>query len=329
MKRALVLFITTISILALSACVETTIDCETGYILEGTKCIVDEKDEPDVVEEPQQEVDKDESNLMLFNMDYDGIKREFTLYAPKGIEDDAPLVVMLHGFTGNASSFMSYSKMNDIADIHKFAVVYPQGSVIANTTHWNAELSFTTVDDVGFLVAMVEYLQEEYNFSTENTFVSGHSNGGFMSYTLACNATNTFKAIGSYAGLMSGETWDTCDASEPISILQIHGTSDIVVPNDGTMTTYGGWGGAPNVLTMLEYWTTLNSAGEVTLDNTSDKVTIYSWKNELTEDMVKYYEIPLQTHDWPGDEEIFTDDDTLNDTSQLIWSFFSTVIDNE
>lgn len=335
MKKTLILFMSILSMLALSACGETTIDCETGFILDGSECVIEEKDEPVIVEEPvveeepQQEDPEDVRNPALLGIDHDGVVREFILYLPEGIEEDAPLVVMLHGFSGTATSFMSYTGMNDIADINKFAVVYPLGSAVSGTTHWNSDLSFTTVDDVGFLVAMVEYLQVEYNLSTENTFVSGHSNGGFMSYTLACSATGTFKAIGSYAGLMSGETWDTCDASEPISILQIHGTSDVVVPNDGTMTTFGGWGGAPAVLTMLEYWTTLNDTGDVVIDDTNDKVTIYSWKNETTKDIVTYYEIPLQSHSWPGDDVIFTDEDTLNDTSQLIWAFFSTVIDNE
>jgi len=80
-----------------------------------------------------------------------------------------------------------------------------------------------------------------------------------MSYTLACEASDVFSAIASVAGTMSGYTWDNRNISEPMPILQIHGLDDRVVPIDGSISEEGGWGGAPHVDTIIEYWANLNN----------------------------------------------------------------------
>lgn len=335
MKKLGIVLSTVTLLILLSSCKDDT-TCDKGYILEGNECLLSEDDSGEKNDEAIGDTLFDPTTLNptleglanLHSIEHDGITRYYKLYIPEGIANDAPLLLMLHGITGYATNLMNYSEMNDLADIHKFAVVYPQGTVISNASHWNSNLSFTDVDDTGFLVSLVEHLQSEYSLSTDFTFVAGHSNGGFMSYTLACDAPETFKAIASYAGLMSGETWDTCNTTEEISILQIHGTNDSVVPNDGTMTTIGGWGGAPDVLTMLNYWKTRNST---TVEDTlvlNNITTLYSWENPLSKTYVSYYEILNQSHSWPGDNSIFEDEDTLNDTSQIIWSFFQKIIDN-
>ena len=59
------------------------------------------------------------------------------------------------------------------------------------------------------------------------------SNGGFMSYHLACNLSSKIAAIASVTGSMSKQTYESCSPEHPTPVLQIHGTLDGTVPFDG------------------------------------------------------------------------------------------------
>ena len=45
------------------------------------------------------------------------------------------------------------------------------------------------------------------------------SNGGFMSYHLACNLSSKIAAVASVTGSMSVQTYDSCDPSRPIAVM--------------------------------------------------------------------------------------------------------------
>ena len=57
---------------------------------------------------------------------HNGLERSYHLHIPQDLEDKAPLVVVIHGYTSAAENIMSYSKMNEVADREGFAVIYPQ-----------------------------------------------------------------------------------------------------------------------------------------------------------------------------------------------------------
>ena len=126
----------------------------------------------------------------LFNYNYDGQNRSYYLFVPDSIQTGAPLVFVLHGYTGSAAGIMNYSGMNNIAENEKFVVCYPQGTMDGSgNAFWNVGYDFhsdQTVDDVGFIIELAQFLQTEYNLSRNNTFSTGMSNGGELSYLLAC-----------------------------------------------------------------------------------------------------------------------------------------------
>lgn len=261
----------------------------------------------------------------MHDLDYDGINRSYMLYLPEGLSKEAPLVFVLHGYLGFASRFMSITGMNAAADKYHFGVVYPQGLSSHDPefpgTHWNADFTFTDVNDVGFLTALAEYLQENYGFSKSETFAAGLSNGGFMCYTLAVHAPNTFRAIVSVAGTMSKGTWDDRDMTDAsVPVLQIHGTADGTVPIDGTMTVDGGWGGAPPMDEIIDYWSDRDDAGLLT-EETSGNITARMYTNSDQENLVWYYLIDGFGHNWPSVQTAGLD------TGELIWRFFSQFIE--
>lgn len=263
-----------------------------------------------------------------FNISHNSLNRKYIFYKPKNLAENSPLVFVLHGYTSNSSNIMNYSKMNSIAEENGFAVCYPQGTnnSLTGASHWNANLKpMSSVKDSSFLTELAKHLQDEYDLSTKNTFACGMSNGGFMSYTLACEQSETFKAIASITGTMSGYDWQNCNPNHKIPVLQISGTNDRTVPMDGSMSPTWGWGGAPDIENIIDYWSEINECSNskiIDLPDISSQdnsfVTLDKRFNLESKDRVRLYTVHGGGHDWPG---AWGNMDI--DASEEIWDFFS------
>lgn len=259
-------------------------------------------------------------------MNHEGLEREYILYKPKNFSENGPMVMMLHGYSSNNNNLLSYSKMNAIADQNGFMICYPQGAItyLTNQSHWNANLQMSDVNDIDFLSDLVIEIQKQFKVSKENVFVAGMSNGGFMSYTLGCERSDIFKAVASVTGTMSGYDWENCSPEYKIPVMQISGTIDRTVPWDGTMNTAFGWGGAPHILDVMEFWSDLNACTKDELINIPDidksdnsTVSLTKKKGGSYNNEVWFYKIEGGGHDWPGawgNKDI--------DASEEIWKFF-------
>lgn len=259
-----------------------------------------------------------------YTCDYNGVQRKYTLYIPKSIGENAPLVFMMHGYASNPKSFADLTGMNGAAEKYGFAVVYPQGIRNEKGTSgacWNSGLVSSDNDDAGFLVALAKYLQQTYGLSSNETFAVGLSNGAFMSYKLACEAPDTFRAVASVAGSMSGGAWDERPASASVGILQINGTEDEAVPLDGSMSASGGYGDAPDIIGIIEYWKNANHLEEYREFKLSDDATAYEYSSKLNDNLVWYVQIEDGGHEWPGEATAGFN------ASEVILEFFSRFVE--
>ncbi len=263
-----------------------------------------------------------------------GLTRDYILYVPTFVSEDAPLVFVLHGYSGTAQGIMNYSGMNDIADANNFVVCYPQGTKDNwNNNFWHVGYDFhqdETVDDVGFITALADYLQLNYDLSSENTFSTGMSNGGDMSYMLACQASGTFKAVAPVAGCMMKWIYDSCNPGYVMPIFAIHGTLDPVTWWNGDMNNSDGWGAYLSIPGAIEFWSDLNNTTgfetEV-LPNIDPNDGSYVVSEKNTEGNLGHevwlYKVVDGDHDWPG---AWGNMDI--DASVEIWDFFEWVIEN-
>lgn len=243
--------------------------------------------------------------------DHDGIDRQYIYYEPTELNEQLPLVFVMHGFTGDANDIKNYSKMNDFADQYGFAVCYPRGTVDSGGNRfWNVGYAFhqnETVNDVDFLTELAVYLQDTHALNPDYTFATGMSNGGEMCYMLACQAYDTFKAVAPVAGMILQVILDECDESPAIPIFEIHGSQDNVTPLSGDPNNNDGWGAYPSIQSTINYFAEKNECttvvnGLVPDIDTSDNSFIESEKhlNGINENEVWYYKVVGGGHDWPG-----------------------------
>ena len=262
---------------------------------------------------------------------FDGLTRQYYLHLPNelGSVDGYPLVFVLHGYSGNANGMIGYSQMNQVANDNGFAVVYPNGTFDqGGNRFWNVGYefhSFETVDDVGFLVALAQFLQAEYNLDPDRIFSTGFSNGGDMCYLLGCEASDVFKAVAPVAGCLMEWITESCSPQNPISLFEIHGTQDNVTWWDGDLDNIGGWGAYLGTLQGIEFWSEMNNCTESTSEflpnlNPNDGSMVISHKHlECTNSTeVWLYEVNGGGHDWPGSSGNMD----IN-SSEEIWEFFN------
>ncbi|MDA9778341.1 prolyl oligopeptidase family serine peptidase [Rubripirellula sp.] len=249
--------------------------------------------------------------------DHKGIKRQYVLHLPEDLPAGAPLVVFLHGYRGDARDYAEMG-MNRVANANQFAVAYPQGLPDRRgITHWNARLKISEVDDVGFLKSLAKQLQREHSLDPKRTFVSGVSNGGFMSYTMISEEPECFRAAASIIGTVSGETWAERDQFLPRPVLQISGLDDEIVPVDGSMSKLGGWGGAPKQATIMDFFRELNETRTIEVNEISDQATATRYGGGIDGNEVWFYEVKNWGHRVPGAKQLGLH------SVDLVWDFFS------
>jgi polyhydroxybutyrate depolymerase len=146
-----------------------------------------------------------------------------------------PLLILLHGRGATGQLEAIYLRMFDVIDVKQFVFVYPDG--ISNA--WNATEACCDptgeVDDVGYISRLIGEAQEVYNIDANRVYLMGHSNGGFMSFRMACERSDLITAIVSLAGSTFDDPADCQPATLPVSALAVHGTDDETVPYGGSM----------------------------------------------------------------------------------------------
>ena len=175
----------------------------------------------------------------------------------------APLIVALHGFTASTSELMSLMDLS--AEAYKRGVVLAVPSGTRNNdglTFWNAtgsccDFNGSGVDDSQYLMDLVKQVSSKVSIDQKRIYFVGHSNGGFMSYTVACNNSDKIAAIVNLAGSTYADS-SLCNADHPVSVLQINGTADELIHIAGGHVFDDAKQPYPSVLDETSYWAGIN-----------------------------------------------------------------------
>ena len=259
-----------------------------------------------------------------------GEKRRYLLYVPKSYDPTrpVPLVITIHGFAQWPAHQMSISHWNDLADEFGFIVVYPMGTrfPLRWRTYTQPGMEDGPEREVQFISDLIDKLEGEYNIDPARIYTNGLSNGGGMSFLLACKLSERIAAIGTVAGAYA-TPWSECDPTRPVPLIAFHGDSDPIVPYQGGKqsrfdTTF------PSIPDWIQMYAQRNAcAGEPLYLPVSDTVSGVRYTSCSQDAEVVFYTIQGGGHTWPGGEPIpewiagYTTPD-INAT-RVMWEFFS------
>ena len=262
------------------------------------------------------------SELVHCTVRFGNYQRTFGYYLPSGFlyVSAAPMVISLHGANGNAWNEIVSGSFKNVAERENFILLMPQallGSYNGETIYqWNAHYIFPW-DDVAFLNYLIDYFFTKYHIDLSRVYLSGMSNGGFMTFFAAREMQERLAAIAPIAGLMSANVYTGYELNRPIPLCYMHGSADPVVAINGSIS-------AADIIAL---WVNNNQCSPVpvvthlpdltTSDNST--VTLYQYNGYSSDSEIQYYIIEGGGHSVPGVEPGANMD--IN-AFEVIWSFF-------
>jgi polyhydroxybutyrate depolymerase len=236
-----------------------------------------------------------------------------------------PVVIVLHGAIESPEGVEKLSGMSAKADKENFIAVYPRGTGRGNAARiptWNSGnccgyAQQNRVDDVAFMRALISQLEQNYTVDPKRVYVTGISNGGMMSYRLACELSDKIAA----AAPVEGAQNLPCKPSSPVSIIVFHGTADRLVPFNGGSTPFqiGPKRNDTSVAETVAFWVKRDGCSTTPKHDETFALhsDVYSGCKEGTG--VELYAVQGGHHIWPG-SPISGNSVPATD---LMWTFFS------
>jgi polyhydroxybutyrate depolymerase len=169
----------------------------------------------------------------------DHMRREFVTYLPSGLGDKAAVIISLHGRLGTAIRQMTFADFRPIADRDKVIIVCPQGIERSWNDGRGTPANSRGINDVKFIDELITYIIDTYHADLFRIYVTGMSNGGFMTSRLACELNKRIAAVAVVAASMDHDMG--YQPTQPMPVMYIQGTKDPLVPfNGGKMKGAGG-----------------------------------------------------------------------------------------
>lgn len=246
------------------------------------------------------------------NVTVNGVERSYLLHIPPGVDGihAVPVVFAFHGAGEQPATLQLSSGFNEVADNNRFVLAYPEG--MGNT--WNGGSKccgyavLNNIDDQAFVREMLSDLGTIVSVDTKRVYATGFSNGGVLSYRLACEMSDVFAAIAPVAGTLDHRP---CQPQQPVSVLHVQGMADRTVPYEG-----GGPLGFSPLEEVIATWVDINGCpSSAKVDNPTDKITRSSYAPCKAGTAVEVYAIESGGHAWVSKY--------VYPLSETIWAFFA------
>jgi polyhydroxybutyrate depolymerase len=260
------------------------------------------------------------------NMMVDSIKRSFVTYVPAINNKDykMPLIISLHGGFASPKGQFHLADFRPIADKDQFVVICPASKHI-----WHDGKNTRGIDDVKFMDQLITYAIKTYHIDAERVYVTGISNGGFMTSRLACQLYKRIAAIAVVAASL--DVNEGYDLQKPMPVIYMHGTKDKIVSyNGGKMFGRAIY----SQKEIIQKWVKLDGCNPEPVitnlpDTARDSTSIVKeeYINPANGLKVVGYTINNGGHTWPGGwqymPQFIVGKTTRNlNACQVIWDFF-------
>jgi polyhydroxybutyrate depolymerase len=198
----------------------------------------------------------------------DNGRGQVPVYLPSDYDGSTPLplVFSLHGYSD--PDVEGYFDFVPQVDEKQFIYCIPTGTTDAfDSAFWNGtdaccDFLNTNVDDSGYLRQLIEIIQAQYAVDELSIHFTGISNGGFMTYRMACDHADLIASIAPLAGTTFLDD-SNCTPSDPVHVLHIHGTADSTILYDGDCIVSNCYPGAEE---SIDSWRNYNGCDSVPTD---------------------------------------------------------------
>jgi polyhydroxybutyrate depolymerase len=254
-----------------------------------------------------------------YSIQFEGRTRTYIVHIPQNFKEGLiPLLFCLHGGGGTAKGMISltYGRFNELSDSEGFIVVYPN----AVEKNWNdgrtdkeAKSTKENINDVGFILAIIDELSKKYNIDKTKIFSCGISNGGFMSCRLACDKSDVFSGVGILSATMGVDYYPKCNPSKPLKVIIFNGTEDPLVPyNGGNIEVFNkNRGKCISTDSLVDFWIKMNKCDNgpsiITVPDLdpSDGTTVekFTYPGCMNNSSLILFKITGGGHSWPGGKQ--------------------------
>ena len=276
------------------------------------------------------------------SLQHQNYQRQYIVHLPPGFNSNSslPLVMVLHGGSGNYKSVQGFTQMNFVSNQNDFLAVYPQGIGNAPPGYsWgdgrNTTADQAGIDDVGFISKLIDTLYANFNIDTNKVYLCGFSNGGFMTQRLACETPGLFAAIGGLGCSIDTNLIQTCNPNQGVPMAYFSGTADPEVPYNGGAMNNPTVTPIVSVDTAVQFWVNNNNCQTAepvvnipdNVPDDSSTVELYKYTDCDCDADFYFYKIINGGHTWPGVP--ITQFPQLGNTNEdihasyLLWNFFS------
>lgn len=249
-------------------------------------------------------------------MEFEGTTRKYVEHIPSTPNGSMPVLFQLHGLGDNCNDF---SQLGFEALAPNWIIITPEATTdnLVGSTAWAAgvgaegvpmigsiELN-SGVNDDGFILAILDSLENNFDIDTDSIFVVGFSMGGFMSNKMAVKHADRIKAIASVSGTLGH--FQPFEPTGKINTMHIHGTADETISYEDASFSY-------SILTiqvglgaeaLVETWRNYNECGSEPIvynfeDTKDDGLTFeqYTYKNAETGNKTVFIKVNGGIHTW-------------------------------
>jgi polyhydroxybutyrate depolymerase len=246
--------------------------------------------------------------------------RRYRLHVPATYQADrpTPVVLIFHGHGGSAAG-MEGTGFSQLADRQNFLAVYPQGlpQGAGGPSFWAdiGPIDFG-IDDVLFVSDLLTTLQKEFCVDAHRIYATGFSNGGGMTWFLACRLAGRIAAFAPVSGDHYAPPGG-CQPGRPVSVLEINGTVDQLVPYNGVSIKEAPAWPEQSIPDLMQTWAARDgcTAGPVVF--LQDARTVgEQWTGCKGQTVVMHYRMVGEGHSWPARIGTMTG-------TEAIWQFLS------
>ena len=257
-------------------------------------------------------------HLPITEITVNGVERHYHLFVPtRSHERPMSLVVMLMGGDAGSWKFPQQGKWEELAELEGIVIAFPVGKVMPpNESAWQLNTDARSRHDIDYIEAMIDDISSSHAVDAGRVFAVGYSLGSMFSYELACQMSEHFAAIASFAGTMPVSP-KSCDPERNVPLMHIHGVEDPIISykHAWDWKDWDSVGTMRDIPSLVQFWRDRYNCQEERRVVSENRVHFVYDSCELGA-RVEHYRLETVGHEWP---------ETLRgvSTHEVIWSFFS------